>query len=213
VSKRIDGDKLSCLVTQQPDARDAAGGGTDLFLAVEAAMGVSEAWEQIVHRHGAVVYTLIKRWGYRHDADDLCQDVFLLIWRRLAQYRGEASLKTWIYQITMNYLRNHATRVVPKRRAECSLEDEERKSDVLPLQTEGDAADVLLEAERRALVRRAVYELPELHREAIILRDLEGISYTEIAETLMISVGTAKSRVSRARQALVAALAQRGILE
>ena len=123
---------------------------------------------------------------------DVAQEVFMKIYRNLDKFRGESDIKTWIYRITfragLDYIRKK------KRLKETALEGKREFQDTAKLQHE-----VLGEEEKKGMVREAINRLHPRYREVIILRELEGLSYTQIAGVLRCSMGTVESRLSRAR--------------
>ncbi len=158
--------------------------------------GDARAFEALVvayqHRVFSVAYRML---GNRAEAEDIAQEVFLRVHRGIAEFRGDAKLSTWLYAIT--------SRLCLKRlasgqgRMACSRESEDTLSR-LP-STERDAADRLERREAEAVIHQAIAELPEDRRIVVVLRDLEGLSYEDIAETLGVSLGTVRSRLHRAR--------------
>ena len=145
--------------------------------------------------------------GNRDDALDLSQDVFLRVFRTLSSFRGQSALRTWIYRIVVNQARNRQRWWRRRHRAEqVSLDDYlrnfgdlEARQDILPDR-------LLASKETAAKIWQAMDHLPFEQRTALILREVDGLRYDEIAYSLDIAVGTVKSRLTRARQALRAEL-------
>ncbi len=141
--------------------------------------------------------------GNRDDALDLSQDVFLRVFRTLSRFRGQSALRTWIYRIVVNQARNRQRWWRRRHRAEqVSLDDYlrnfgdlEARQDILPDR-------LLASKETAAKIWQAMDQLPFDQRTALILREVDGLRYDEIAYTLDVAVGTVKSRLTRARQAL-----------
>lgn len=161
--------------------------------------GDASAFEEIYRDHAEMVYNLALRLSGDPDlASDLSQEVFLRVYRHLGKFRGRSSLKTWIYRITINHCRSRlARRRLPTR----SLDAEPDRLD--------HVADPGRGPEERAMARdagrvleAALAELPVSFREAVVLRDLEGLAYEEIAEVLGTRIGTVRSRIARGRRAL-----------
>ena len=123
---------------------------------------------------------------------DVAQEVFMKVYRNLDKFRGESDIKTWIYRITfrsgLDYIRKK------KRLRETPLEGKQEFRDTTKSQRES-----LGEEEKKNMVRKAVNRLHPRYREIIILRELEGLSYSQIADVLRCSIGTVESRLSRAR--------------
>ena len=147
------------------------------------------------------------------DAADTTQEVFLKVFRGMKQFHGESSLKTWIYRIALHEAANrrrwwfrhkaHELPIEPVEAGEHESSHEERLVDP------GESPfDNYSHSEVRAVVERALRQVGEPYRTALILRDLEEMSYEEIAEVLQISVGTVKSRITRGRYALRKRLAR-----
>jgi RNA polymerase sigma-70 factor (ECF subfamily) len=185
----------------------------DDALVASAAGGDVRAFEEIVKRHAGLVLGLGRRvLGNRAEAEDLLQDVFMKVHRSLSTFRGESSLKTWIARVTMNAARNRRRDEGRRLRLVSSLdaplkdgEDStlgDRVADCAP-----DAERLALSTEARTRIETAIHALPPEFREALVLREIEGLSYDEIAAALEINVGTVKSRLARARTRLQEALA------
>lgn len=167
------------------------------------------AFDEIFERYQSMVYNLACRvLGDREEALDVSQEVFLTIYRKIDRFRGESSLKTWIYRIAINRATNrcrwwHRLR----RRGTVSL-DEHLSMDQCrnlseTLEARGDSPEEsLLVREKRVEIERALHMLPLPQRIAVVMRDMEGMSYEEIAESLEVSLGTVKSRIARGREEL-----------
>jgi RNA polymerase sigma-70 factor (ECF subfamily) len=139
------------------------------------------------------------------DACDVVQEVFLKVFRSIGSFRGQSSLKTWIYRIAMNEAHNHRRWFGRRRGHEVGLEDDQGDGrtfeQVLP---DGGRTpfDITLDHETMHCIEEALAKLKPAFRSAVILRDVEGLSYEEIAEVLEVSLGTVKSRILRGREAL-----------
>ena len=172
-----------------------AAAGRDL--ALRHRYGDPEAFEEIYARFGDMVFGLALRMGGdRELAADMTQETFLRVYRHLGRFRGRSSLKTWIYRIAINCCRSRL-----RRRSRRRLEG--------PLEQMGEVADRRGGPEEDALAhdlgRRlaaAVGELPVAFREAVVLRDVQGLSYVEIGEVLGVRIGTVRSRIARGRERL-----------
>lgn len=170
--------------------------------------GDEAACAELVAVHQRMVYGLaFNILGNRDDALDLSQDVFLRVFRTLSSFRGQSALRTWIYRIVVNQARNRQRWWRRRHRAEqVSLDDYlrnfgdlEARQDILPDR-------LLASKETAAKIWQAMDHLPFEQRTALILREVDGLRYDEIAYSLDIAVGTVKSRLTRARQALRAEL-------
>jgi RNA polymerase sigma-70 factor (ECF subfamily) len=173
--------------------------------------GDPAAFEDLVAAYGSSLYTLAFRLvGSHEEAEDLYQDVLWKVCRALGRFRGEASLRTWIFRIAVNAARNRArwwSRV--KRGHAVSLdafeEDSRAPSDRFPDSRPGPEASAYGH-EIQARMHRELQRLPWSQRVVVVLRDVDGMEYREIAGTLGISLGTVKSRLARGREALRRAL-------
>jgi RNA polymerase sigma-70 factor (ECF subfamily) len=174
----------------------------------ELKAGCEEAYAWLIGEFHQPVYSLVYRMvNDPSDAADTTQDVFLKVFRGMKHFHGESSLKTWIYRIALHEAANrrrwwfrhkaHETAIDPVEAGEGGFVGEERLADPGESPFESFA-----HAEVRAAVERALQHVPEPYRTALILRDLEEMSYDEIAEVLQISQGTVKSRITRGRDAL-----------
>ncbi len=165
-------------------------------------VGDTEAFEEVYTRHASMVYALAMRMcGDPSRAQDLTQEVFLKVFRSLGRFRGRSSLKTWIYRVTLNHCRSRLGR----RRIETeSFEAEDLERRAVDPGRGPESRSLAADAERA--VQAALCALPGRFREAVILRDLEELSYREIAEILGVRVGTVRSRIARGRDRLRAEL-------
>lgn len=171
--------------------------------------GDRAAFDRIVRRYQDRVYHLCFRFlGNREEAEDCAQDVFVKIFRGLPGFKFKSRLSTWIYRITVNSCRNRASSsLFRRRRREVSLNGGLDRSLRDRLADPGESPlDLLTRKERQRLVHRAIGTLPKAARTVIILRDIEGLSYQEIAEITGYREGTVKSKLARARIKLRAKL-------
>ncbi len=173
------------------------------------AAGDERACADLVSQHQRMVHQLaLNLLGDHNEALDLSQEVFLNVFRTIASFRGQSSLRTWIYRIAVNQARNRQRWWRRRHRAEqVSLDEHIRvNGDTMPSQAFDSPDHELGRKELAARLRMALSELPFEQRTAIILREIDGLSYDEIGFSLGIAVGTVKSRLSRAREALRAQL-------
>ncbi len=168
--------------------------------------GEAAAFERLVKERSGDVYALLYRLTEdSEEARDLTQETFLRAFQSISRFRGEADLKTWIYRIAINQARNRWRWWRRRRRdGHISLDapsgqSEQPLSDRLAARDEANPEQETLAHERETVLRSALNSLGRSYREAVILRDVEGFSYEEIAATLEISIGTVKSRLSRGR--------------
>lgn len=164
------------------------------------------AFERLVDEHTGEVYALLYRLtSDPEEAHDLTQETFLRAFQSISRFRGDANLKTWIYRIAVNQARNR-WRWWRRRKRDVTVSldatDERHEQPLTATLRNEDAVDPeqeTLAKEREGQLRKALLGLRESYREAVILRDVQGFSYEEVADTLQISLGTVKSRISRGR--------------
>jgi len=175
--------------------------------------GEELAYEALITRYQQPVYNLVYRlMADPADASDVVQEVFLKVFRSISSFRGNSSLKTWIYRIAVNEAYNQRRWFSRHRRKEIGLEVEDEGSHSLQdvLSDPGRSPfDLAAGRETRALVEAALTEVNPSFRAAVVLRDMEDMNYEEIAEVLQISIGTVKSRILRGREAVRKSLAGR----
>lgn len=175
-----------------------------------AAKGNTLAFEELVRLHEKKVYALALRMcGNSEDAADVAQEAFLSAWRGLPSFRGEAGFSTWLYRLTSNAAIDQL-RKGKRQREEASLDDGDLPLDVPDRQPGPQEAAESAELQRA--VADGLRELSEDHRQILLLREYQGLSYDEIAQALEVDLGTVKSRISRARRALRKILLERGNL-
>lgn len=174
--------------------------------------GDNDAFSLLVEKYQTKVYNLALRMsGNEDDAFDLAQDSFVRAWRNLGSFQFESSFSTWLFRLTSNICLDFLR--AKKRRAAVSLTvtDEEDEESQLAVPDPGKTPEeAVIAAEDRALLTRALNELPADQRQILTLRAIDDLSYAEIAEILHLQEGTVKSRLSRARTALRNKLLQIG---
>ena len=174
--------------------------------------GDDAAFEEFVSQYEKSIYHLaLRQLGNTHDAQDAAQEVFLRVYRGIRHFREDARLSTWVYQITLNVCVDMTRKKA--RHPEAAL-----------VQTDGDGGETELEMPDESYAPETLYERTELreeiagaleklspeHRKVVVLRDITGLSYEEIAGVLQLSEGTVKSRLFRARDKLAAILRDGG---
>jgi RNA polymerase sigma-70 factor, ECF subfamily len=164
----------------------------------QARAGNVSAFEALVERHRDVVFRVASRILGPADAEDVTQDAFLRAFHRLGQFRGDSSFRSWVLRITHNVALNALERRRPTV-ALPSREDEEALVD----ETERTPAEELEITERRERLARKLDEVRPVYRALLVLRDLEGLSYEEIAEVTEAPLGSVKGRLFRARRELI----------
>lgn len=175
--------------------------------------GAAEAYESLIATYQQPLFNLVCRLlGDSGEACDVVQEVFLKVFRKVGAFRGESSLKTWIYRIAVNETHNHQRWHSRHRRQEVCLEgDAEGGTDYSQrLPDPGRSPfDCAADSERHSMIQAALSRLNPTFRAAVVFRDIEDLSYEEIAEILRIPLGTVKSRILRGREALRKELAGR----
>jgi RNA polymerase sigma-70 factor (ECF subfamily) len=174
-------------------------------LVTELQAGSDSAFDYLVTYYHSSVFNLV--YGIlsdRADAADVTQEVFLHVFRGIRGFRGGSSLKTWLYRISVRQALNHRRWCWRHHRLQTSIDMEDSEHNaVLELKDEeATPYEQCAAHETQITVRRALASVPPVFRSAVILRDLEGLSYEEIAEVLEVSVGTVKSRIMRGRRML-----------
>jgi len=178
--------------------------GIDQALVERVQKGDKQAFDVLVLKYQNKIIQLIYR--YVHDPDearDVAQEAFIKAYRAIDRFRGDSAFYTWIYRIAINTAKNHlvaSSRRPPKN--DIDAQDAEQYEGAMGLKEYATPERLLLKDEIQAVIARAIDELPDDLRTAIILRELEGLSYEEIAETMECPIGTVRSRIFRARDAI-----------
>ncbi len=177
---------------------------TDKQLVARVQKGDQRAFDMLVLKYQHKIFGLISR--YVHDADevqDVAQEAFIKAYRALPKFRGESAFYTWLYRIAINTAKNHL--VSRSRRppgSDVEIEDAEYYEAGGALRDIETPESALFGAELKAVVERAISELPDDLRTALTLREFDGLSYEDIAEVMDCPVGTVRSRIFRAREAI-----------
>jgi len=180
-------------------------GGREAALIQRCAARDEDACAELVSEHQRMVYQLsLNLLGDHNEALDLSQEVFLRVFRTIHTFRGHAALRTWIYRIVINQARNRQRWWRRRHRSQqVSLDEHIRDHGELPESNNGGSPDRLLGQKLLAdRIREALDRLPFDQKTALVLREIDGLSYEEIGFSLGIAVGTVKSRLARAREAL-----------
>lgn len=180
---------------------------TEQELVALAKQGDQDAFAQLVQANQNKIYSLALRMtGNPEDGADLAQEAFLKAWRSLSAFQEESSFSTWLYRLTSNlcidFLRKEKRRKAAVTTVSLDGDDED---DAPPVEVPDHRFTPETEVERRELraaMSRALHSLSDEHRRILILREVEGLSYTEIAAVLELEEGTVKSRIARARISL-----------
>ena len=186
----------------------------DALLVQELQAGSEDAFAYLLKLYQDPVFNLIAHIVENNaDAADVLQDVFLKVFRGIRHFHGESSLKTWVYRIAVHEASNHRrSRIRRHRREPFSLEE----STTEPVRSLADARaetpyQVLEQSERQDLVKRALASLAQPYRTVVVLREMEGLSYEEIARVLGVAEGTVKSRLMRGRELLRRKISRLGV--
>ena len=172
----------------------------DLDLAIQHRYGDPQAFEEVYGRFARMVFNLAYRMsGQRDEAEDLTQEIFLRIHRHLGRFNGRSTLKTWVYRVTLNHCRSKLGR---RRYPIQPLAEENDGEGVRLVDDRRDPEDLALARDAERRISRALRQVKPIFREAVVLRDLQGLSYDEIAEILKVRIGTVRSRIARGRDRL-----------
>jgi RNA polymerase sigma-70 factor (ECF subfamily) len=173
---------------------------TEAELVERCRNGDSHAWEIIVRRRHSRIYNLAYRFTGRFDeAEDLTQEVFLKVYRTLHSYRPDSgAFETWILRVARNHFIDHYRRFKTERLHTDPLDTEYETAGTVAARVENPGR-AYERQEAAARLHRLLVQLPEDQREAVVLRDIEELSYEEISALLGVPVGTVKSRINRGR--------------
>ena len=203
----FDGEELNQAVLAAHSSADSSAdmGETPFLERLKA--GDPLAFDQLVTRYSSDIYGLLVRLTEDpEEAKDLTQETFLRALRNISGFRGEADIKTWLFRIAINESRNRH-RWWKRRRRDMTV-SLEAESETLGLNeriaspSSENPETAAINHERGQALHKALKELPQNYREVVILRDIEGLTYEEIAGALQTNVGTIKSRIARGREEL-----------
>ncbi|HEX7086546.1 MAG TPA: sigma-70 family RNA polymerase sigma factor [Vicinamibacterales bacterium] len=162
--------------------------------------GDQQAWEAIVRLHWRKVFNVAYKFVGKHDeAEDLTQDIFLKIFRSLNSFDRRANFQTWLISVSRNLCIDHYRSVRKERE---TIDRDVDPGDVTPISAEVSPYAALEARDRVTLLREALGTLPETLRTAVLLRDIQELTYQEIADRLRLPEGTVKSRINRGRTEL-----------
>ena len=179
---------------------------TDETLVADAKNGNAASFGKLVIKYeryvGSLALSVVRN---REDAFDVSQEAFLKAWHHIGEFDGKCSFSSWLYRITKNAAYDHLRSA--KRRGTVQLEttDDDGESAQLEIPDESETTrpeSAVLKAEEKTILYDAIETLDDEHREILLMRDIEEMTYDEIAETLGLELGTVKSRLFRARKAL-----------
>jgi RNA polymerase sigma-70 factor (ECF subfamily) len=176
----------------------------DVELVERHRCGDSQAFDEVYARFEEMVYNLAFRLsGNYEEAADLTQEVFLRVYRHLGSFGGRSSLKTWIFRIAINHCRDRLSRWRPLTQ---TIGSDVGEGEVAYPDPARGPEELAVAADEGRRVTSGLARLPQAFREAVVLRDIEGLSYEEIAEVLGVRIGTVRSRIARGRDQLRALL-------
>lgn len=181
-------------------------------LVQRAKAGDGDAFEQLVTAYERKVYATAYRYlGNEADALDMSQEVFIRVFRFLDKFNEESSFSTWLYRITINVCKDGIKKRSGRNELPLEMPDEEHGTYVNEISdSRYNPVEVFEKAELSRNIREGIESLPFNYKEIIIMRDICGLTYEEIAEGLKLEIGTVKSRISRARERLRKYLLQNG---
>jgi RNA polymerase sigma-70 factor, ECF subfamily len=179
-------------------AATRTGGVSDETLVRRTLAGDLTAFEQLVERHRAVLRRVAARIVGEDEADDVAQDAFLRAFHRLGRFRGDSGFRAWLLRIA----HNAALDALSRRRSR-ALEDEDQAEGEAPIAEPRTPAEQLEVRERRERLAAKLRLMQPTHRIVLVLRDLEGLSYEEIADITESPLGSVKGRLHRARRELI----------
>lgn len=166
--------------------------------------GDKSAFDLLVIKYQHRIVHLVNRYVKdAHEAQDVAQDTFIKAYRALADFRGESAFYTWLYRIAINTAKNYLlSRTRRHSEFELEIQDAEQVENALQLKDMDTPEDQLMNEQIVEVIKLAIEKLPEEMRIAITLREFEGMSYEEIAEAMDCPIGTVRSRIFRAREAI-----------
>jgi RNA polymerase sigma-70 factor (ECF subfamily) len=196
-------------LTEQAERHRAGSGAADLALIRRVQQGDRSAFDLLVVKYQHKIIKLIMRYvRVPSEALDVAQEAFLKAYRAAPSFRGDSAFYTWLYRIAINTAKNHLVAIGRKPlHYTLDVQDAEQTDPLADLR-ELDTPEGLAQSEEvRQAINGAINGLPEELRTAILLREIEGMSYEEIAQTMECPVGTVRSRIFRAREAIDKAIA------
>lgn len=182
----------------------------------KAISGDDGAFETLVRTYESFVYNVAyQSLKSQDDAFDVSQEVFIKVYKSLGSFRGDCKFSTWIYRVAQNvvkdFLRSKGNKLKTVSVYETDSDGEEHQLEIVDESTAADPIASFEKKECATLVREAISRLSEEQRTVIVLRDMEGYTYEEIAEMLFLDMGTVKSRINRGRNAIKKFLSERNI--
>ena len=179
-------------------------------LVERARHGDDAAFEAIVNRYSRLIYNIALRSASSpEDAADITQETFLKAWRSLSSFRGDCALSTWLCRIALNCSCDHARSARRHYSLSLTMEEDGQELDIPETDVRSIPEEEITRQAEIEAVRKAIDSLPEDQRRIVTMRDITGLSYAEIADTLGLEMGTVKSRLNRARAAIKNSLIER----
>lgn len=199
----IQSNEMSNVIIASMSPADIATEREDFELVKRASAGEPGAFDEIFHRYRDQIYSLAYRMtGNAAEAEDLCQEVFMVALKKMDSFEGRSAFSTWLYRVAINRSRDYLRK--KKRSLDTVSSSEEGTPEIADSSnsptTVPEMAAVSADAQR--LVQQALMKLPENLRAPLVLHELEGLEYSEVARLLRLPVGTVKSRIFRARTRL-----------
>ena len=191
------------------DSQAAASPGDAIETLIQQCLsGDERAWESIVHQHWRKVFNIAYKFVGKHDeAEDLAQEIFLKIFKSLGTFDRRANFQTWLISVSRNLCIDHYRSVRKERE---TIDREIDANELTPASTEPGPMASLEHRDRVVLLRTALQKLPATLRSAVLLRDIQELSYQEIAHKLHLPEGTVKSRINRGRTELARHVKKQG---
>lgn len=196
-------------LAEQAQRHPPGSGAADLALIKRVQQGDRSAFDLLVIKYQHKIVKLIMRYVRDpSEALDVAQEAFLKAYRAAPSFRGESAFYTWLYRIAINTAKNHLVAIGRKPISYDLDTQDPESSSILNELRELDTPEGIAQSEEiRNTINRVIHGLPEELRTAILLREIEGMSYEEIAQTMECPVGTVRSRIFRAREAIDKAIA------
>lgn len=184
----------------------------ELKLVQRVVSGDTEAFSSLVLAYEKQVFNIALRMvGNREDAEDISQESFIKAYNSLSNFRGDASFSSWLFRIVSNTCLDHLRKIKNRQTLSLSTENEDEETEEYDIADDSFSPEELLEKRlTKESIQRGLEELSEEHRTVLVLREIQGLSYDEIAQMLEIESGTVKSRIARARKKLCAFLVRDG---
>ena len=185
-------------------ARAAEVSGQESLFVLRLKANEDAAYDELVRTYNASIFHVAYRMlGDTAEASDVVQEIFIKVFRNIGSFKGQAALKTWIFRIALSEILNRLRWWKSRHRSSTVSLDDQPNGHEYYVPDSGPSPEEMLESKERELaIQQALGKLSSEHRSIIVLRDIEGFSYTEIADVLGISMGTVKSRLARGREDL-----------